>query len=264
MAALWANEGWAVSIPERRLTPGHLTITSRRPNQPLDQAAAEGLLEAYRRTRAGLWDVGNYRGFAVSFAVGWRPDEDGVGEPDPVDGFAIHVFGRRRGDSVSPVRVMAVPRPQRTYAVPADRTEVAGFRSALASAAEIAVPGPKEEACDGCTAEAQELWLAGDVRVIRPRRTIIESQVIVLPVRHVVSAGDLTPVELVSIGSRLREVLDAFKGKCTGLSCFLNDGSEARQETPHVHIHVFGRSRREPANPFKLLAVGNEGARLPC
>jgi diadenosine tetraphosphate (Ap4A) HIT family hydrolase len=97
------------------------------------------------------------------------------------------------------------------------------------------------------------LWPADGVRVIRPRRRIIASQVIVLPVRHVVSAGDLRPAEIVSIGARLGEIRRAFRGQCTGLSCFLNDGIEGRQETPHVHIHVFGRSRNEAGNPFEFL-----------
>jgi hypothetical protein len=40
----------------------------------------------------------------------------------------------------------------------------------------------------------------------------------------------------------------------SGLSCFTNDGAAARQETPHVHLHVFGRASDRPANPFEMLA----------
>lgn len=55
--------------------------------------------------------------------------------------------------------------------------------------------------------------------------------------------------------ARLDETMHQFTlaSAATGLSCFLNDGTAARQETPHVHLHVFGRSHAETANPFELL-----------
>jgi diadenosine tetraphosphate (Ap4A) HIT family hydrolase len=60
----------------------------------------------------------------------------------------------------------------------------------------------------------------------------------------------------VSIVARLDEVRDQFgqASGVTGLNCFANDGTAARQETPHVHLHVYGRSRDEAVNPFELLA----------
>lgn len=92
--------------------------------------------------------------------------------------------------------------------------------------------------------------------MIRPRQVMIDAQVIILPLRHVVSLGDLTADEVVSCSARLAEVREQFGSASgtTGLSCFANDGTAARQETPHVHLHVFGRARDEPANPFALLA----------
>ena len=75
--------------------------------------------------------------------------------------------------------------------------------------------------------------------------------------RHVVSPASLRPAEVMSkIARRLREVR-AYLGDrfgATGLSCFLNDGARAGQETPHVHVHVFGRSVDESRNPFEVLA----------
>jgi len=39
----------------------------------------------------------------------------------------------------------------------------------------------------------------------------------------------------------------------TGLSCFVNDGRRAGQETPHVHLHVFGPAVDEADHPFEKL-----------
>jgi diadenosine tetraphosphate (Ap4A) HIT family hydrolase len=105
-----------------------------------------------------------------------------------------------------------------------------------------------DHACDGCRPEvlsAQERWRADDVRVIRPRRVVVDSQVIVLPLRHAASLGDLVAAEVVSIIARLGEVREQFEmaSGMTGLSCFANDGTAAHQETPHVRLHVVGRSR---------------------
>lgn len=50
------------------------------------------------------------------------------------------------------------------------------------------------------------------------------------------SVGDLSPEEILSIRKRLLEVMSQFAQAywSTGLSCFVNDGLRAGQETPHV------------------------------
>jgi hypothetical protein len=52
--------------------------------------------------------------------------------------------------------------------------------------------------------------------------------------------------------ARLRESLGPGS---TGLTGFANDGIAARQETPHVHLHCYGRSVAEPVNPYARLAA---------
>lgn len=197
----------------------------------------------------------------ISFAVDWQPDRDAIGEPGPIDGAfcAIHVFGRGAADDpLSPVRVMAAPRRDRRYAT-VDTGKVTALKVALTTALGVDVLGPADRECDGCWPEVltkQERWRADGVRVIRPRGVMIDAQIMLLPLRHVVSVGDLAAEEVASMFARLGEVGRQFAmaAGITGLSCFTNDGTAAHQETPHVHLHVFGRSRREGANPFQLLA----------
>lgn len=258
--ALWESDRWKVVLPLQPLSLGHLAIIDKAPTLGIDPVGALALLDAYRRVRSALWHVGGYRGFRVSFADAWEPDQDAIGEPDPIDREprVIHVFGRGSADdALSPVRQMALPRKDREYAA-VGASRITALAAALAPGEPVNVDGPSDQACDGCTPDVltrQERWRRDGVRVIRPRSVLIDSQVIVLPLRHVVSFGDLTAAEVASLFARLREVRDQFNqaSEVTGLSCFANDGVPARQETPHVHLHVLGRSRLESENPFVLL-----------
>ncbi len=269
VTALWTNDRWQVVEPKRPVSAGHLAIVDRSPMNDVDRAGAAALIDAYRRARSALWKVVNHRGFMVSFAMDWQPDLDAIGEPEAIDGESrvIHVFGRgAANDAVSPVRVMASPAGERPYSK-IDPARSAELARALEEGAAVEIVGPSDRECDGCSPQvltSQERWRADGVRVIRPRSVAIDAQVIVLPLRHVVSIGDLHPDEVTSIFARLGEVLAQFNmaSHVTGLSCFANDGTAARQETPHVHLHVLGRSKAEAANPFALLGRQPQPAAL--
>ncbi|SDT21183.1 HIT family protein [Microlunatus soli] len=263
--ALWSSTYWQVALPDRPLTTAHLVIMATAPEMALGSVSAAELITAYRRTRSALWTVGGCQGFQINFAVGWSPTPGAVGEPDPLAGHdrVIHVFGRGGSDHTSPARAMALPPAERRYAA-SDPARTESLAAALAAPVEIDVPAPPDTECDGCAGAVltdQERWRRDGVRVIRPHRVMIDSQVLLLPLRHVPSIGDLTPAEIVALSTELAEVREQFAlaSGTTGLSCFGNDGTAARQETPHVHLHVFGRSRDEQENPFALLA-----ARLPA
>lgn len=201
-------------------------------------------------------------GFSVSTSLGWTPDHRGIGEPDPIDAdVAVHVFGRHPDESVRPVRAMSVPRSERSY-VPISRRRkdlIHLYRAALQTELEpLAVVRPNQLVCDGCAPEVltnQERCRSEGVRVIRPHLGLIDPHVLILPLRHVSSLRDLNADEVQSMSARLAEASDQFRHSngSTGLSCFANDGVRSRQETPHVHLHVYGRSKKEPANPFELL-----------
>ena len=263
---IWTNQRWAIRRPTPTLTRGHVVIVDSDPTQKFDLHAAEQLLAAYRHTRSILWLVLGARGFNVSFPLRWHPDQDSIGEPSPRDDArqVFHVFGRAASDDVSPIRVLAQPAHERPSMVTDHHLE-ATLREAWGSPVEVRPLPPHASAeCDGCETPAslqQEIWRADGVRVLRPHGQVTEAQALVLPVRHVISAGDLTADEVVSIASRLSELQTYFASRSgsSGLICFTNDGATARQETPHVHIHVFGRAHSEPANPFQVL-TGRLGA----
>ncbi|GAB3914447.1 hypothetical protein GCM10011575_44970 [Microlunatus endophyticus] len=259
LAALWQNRRWQVVVPPKPLTDAQLALIDRSPDETLDASAAAELLDAYRRSRSALWSVCGSRGFRIGFTVNWQPDAAGIGEPDPIESAprVVQVFGRRSGDT-SPSRLMAVPRSERSV-IDLDEMIRTALAAALAEPEMITVPAPSDSDCDGCRPDVlttQERWRDHATRVIRPRHVVIDSQVIVLPLRHVLSLGDLAPAEVLSIHQQLGRVRTQFQlaSGATGLNCFANDGTAARQETAHVHLHVFGRSQDEPANPFELLA----------
>lgn len=173
---------------------------------------------------------------------------------------AIHVFGRHLDESHRPARQMSVPTGQRQR-VGWDPAVVDQLTAELRHPTqEFSVPALDDADCDGCAdtvVRDQERWRHDQVRVIRPHYRVIDAQVMLLPLRHVVSLADLTGSEIASMVGRLDETLDQFTQSAgsSGLSCFANDGARAGQHTPHVHLHVFGRSRAERTNPFTALAT---------
>jgi diadenosine tetraphosphate (Ap4A) HIT family hydrolase len=265
-AEVVADQGsWRIVAPADRLIDAHLALVGRGPDRGLTYEDAADLIAAYRAATSALHQCLGATGFMISFAWSWRPYGDAVGEPNPVEGYdcAVHVFGRRPGEPLSPVRAMAVPRPDRRPVQP-DPSLTEQLRQALARPpAPLTIVGPSPqpgEPCDGCASSVltdQERWRRDGVRVIRPRRVQLDPHVLLLPLRHVTSLRDLTPDEVVSLAVRLDETLEQCRlaSGSTGLSGFANDGIAARQETPHVHLHCYGRAIDEPVNPYARLAA---------
>jgi diadenosine tetraphosphate (Ap4A) HIT family hydrolase len=263
---LLESDYWQVVRPDHFLTESHLALRLRAGNREALKvpAVAADLVKVYRIVRAGLHEVLGCDGFGVSFAWAWEPYGRGIGEPlaewaQPT----IHVFGRRPREQVKPVRVMALPAYERSAPVTvAEQAELdRRVMVALASTRPTYSVDLMADAtpCDGCAPEVehdQELWRGDGVRVIRPRNPLVDASVLVLPLRHVVSPASLRPGEIGSFVERLDEVRAdlAERFGSSGLSCFLNDGARAGQETPHVHLHVFGRAVDESENPFEILA----------
>jgi diadenosine tetraphosphate (Ap4A) HIT family hydrolase len=109
--------------------------------------------------------------------------------------------------------------------------------------------------CLSCAAEAvaaTEVANDGTVRLFQHRAAVEPGLLIVSPVRHVERLEDLRREE----GDALAAVIDAvdrsFRHEldAAGTWFVLNDGPEAGQETPHVHVHLWARRAGEPANPF--------------
>ena len=201
-AEILAEQGsWRILAPAERVIDAQLTLVRAEPSRPFAYDDAADLIAAYRAATSALHHCLGATGFMIAFALHWHPYADGIGEPAPIDGYdtALHVFGRRPGEPLSPVRALAQPRPER-HPLPPDPALIDRLRQALAGPpAPLTVEGPSSQVCDGCTAAVlteQERWRADGVRVIRPRRVLIDPHVLVLPLRHVVSLRDLTPDEV--------------------------------------------------------------------
>jgi diadenosine tetraphosphate (Ap4A) HIT family hydrolase len=274
-AVLLESEHWRVLRPAYALTEAHVAIClhSETLGDQLTAEVAADLLHVYRTVQAGLAAVLGCEGYGVSFACSWIPYGSGIGEPAP-EGIqpTIHVFGRSRVERVMPVRVTSMPVHERPAPMsPAEQEDLdrrLGRAFATAEPPEPQCPDGDSTDCDGCIPAVerdQELWRADGVRVIRPRVPLVGPNVLVLPLRHVASAAALHPQEVMSYAARLRELRAAFarQHRSAGLSCFLNDGARAGQETPHVHVHVFGRAVDEPQNPFEVLARRIRARRTP-
>jgi diadenosine tetraphosphate (Ap4A) HIT family hydrolase len=261
---LLESKHWQVVRPVHPLTEAHLALSLSDGAHIGRAGVAADLLEVYRTVRAGLTVGLGCDGFGLSFAWSWVPYGKGIGEPSGESGLRlIHVFGRYPDERIKPVRAMAQPVRERTAPLlPAEQDELdQRLTASLAKADPVPPVGLDVDpiACDGCIPEVereQELWRTDGVRVIRPRQPLVDANVLVMPLRHVTSPASLSPHEVASYVERLREVRADFAQRfgSTGLSCFLNDGTRAGQETPHVHLHVFGRAVNEPQNPFEVLA----------
>jgi diadenosine tetraphosphate (Ap4A) HIT family hydrolase len=74
---------------------------------------------------------------------------------------------------------------------------------------------------------------------------------LVIPRRHVQSAGDLTDVEVLSIWRLLREMqeLISHNGAPDGYNIGVNDGAAAGQTVDHVHFHLIPRYAGDSVDP---------------
>ena len=104
---------WRVVLPPRRVIDAHLALVRTGPSKaPFGTETAVDLIRAYRAATAALRAEFGSSGFMITFALDWEPGGTAVGEPDPIGGpeCVVQVYGRRPGEAISPVRVLARPR----------------------------------------------------------------------------------------------------------------------------------------------------------
>lgn len=102
-----------------------------------------------------------------------------------------------------------------------------------------------------------------DIHPLRPGHVLVVSR------RHAQSLHQLTEEEqghLLRIGSRIGQALKASSLAPAGFHFNINDGREAHQTVPHVHLHVLPRYRGDMAafaasllwKPVSLLTGGQK------
>lgn len=110
--------------------------------------------------------------------------------------------------------------------------------------------------CDGANVRRQEVVTIGAARVWTPLVPVTKAHLMVMPTRHVERHRQLSEVEAVDLHAAigvafgmLQRAVDA-----TAMNLALNDGPDAGQSVPHLHMHVWGRVPSDPTtNPFPTL-----------
>lgn len=108
-----------------------------------------------------------------------------------------------------------------------------------------------EQTCIFCKIAAGEIpgdFLYRDdyvfvIRDIAPKAPV---HLLVIPIRHVEALTDLAPDDRAMLGAMLHAGQDS--ARCEGIAeggyrLVINQGPNARQEVPHLHMHVLGGAR---------------------
>lgn len=112
--------------------------------------------------------------------------------------------------------------------------------------------------CEFCKKEldiTQEIVRTLLVKVIYPQRPVVESYILIMPIRHCKNVHDLTSGEFFDILEIVKkfQVIFAKLFGIKGYNLFVNNGSVAGQYVPHVHFHMIGRLSSEIISPFEIL-----------
>ncbi len=135
---------------------------------------------------------------------------------------------------------------------------------------DLADPKSSCDCCNAFAVDVQQIASDGVTRLLQPMGPPVPGILLMSPVRHVERLSDLEPAEFHSLMTCAFAVRRAFELTvgAPGTYVFFNDGPAAGQSTPHLHVHLHGRLRRQPLNPFKrgsrLAASGAEPASTPA
>lgn len=101
--------------------------------------------------------------------------------------------------------------------------------------------------CQPDTPANRHIARHGTVYARRDNFPAAEGHIEVLPLRHVASIVDLTPVEWVDMHILLRRLLAS--GDADGWTVGVNEGRAAGRTVDHVHVHVIPRRWGDVADP---------------
>ncbi len=185
--------------------------------------------------------------------------------------FALRAVGRYPDEFANPLRVLngTDVRPDISpsqVAVAIEPTAVGASRP-LRKQDRWDVDDPVAH-CDCCNAfavDVQQIATDGVTRLLQPMGRPMPGILLMSPVRHVERMSELGSSEfhsLLTCASAVRKAFDATVG-AVDTYFFFNDGPAAGQSTPHLHVHLHGRTRGQPLNPFRRGGVfGIPGADL--
>lgn len=97
--------------------------------------------------------------------------------------------------------------------------------------------------CDSNVIEKQHFFETDNEWVIQNIIPIVPGHVLVIPKKHVSSIQELSSDEIRSLFSTVKIVSQKIKQYYggTGFNVAFNDGSDAGQTVPHLHVHILSR-----------------------
>lgn len=112
--------------------------------------------------------------------------------------------------------------------------------------------------CDFCEKKVeaiQEITRNNTIRLIYPKKPIIEEHLIFVTLRHITYIREMNKEEIFDLFQLINKTNDCMKTlyQTTAFNLFVNDGKKAGQHIPHVHFHFFGRSEQEKISPYTVL-----------
>ena len=179
----------------------------------------------------------------------------------------LRVIGRSAAEAVHPLRVLNGSEQPPDVSV----SDLAAATASVAGECEdvdrwnLRDPTVECDCCNDFAVNVQQIATDGVVRMLQPRAVRVPGVLLMSPVRHVERLADLSSIELEALlraADAANEMFSATLGTA-GTYFFLNDGRVAGQESPHVHVHLHGRTASQPANPFAAgSSLGTPDARL--
>ncbi|KAJ1462896.1 HIT-like domain-containing protein [Pelagophyceae sp. CCMP2097] len=241
------------------LTPGHVVVAPLRPASRLadldDDEHAEvfqAVLEAQQRAATGAAPP-----TAFNVAV-----KDGAAAGQPVEHVHVHVVPRRAGDL----------QPDEIYGLLDAWTPTGAPNAALEL---LEVPSDADRmprTPEAMSLEADSLRADSDWPVVGPvlfgrfvldvsqvffsselsygivnLKPLVPGHVMVVPRRAVPRLSDLTTAEARCLwrSARLVQEIVLRRYAATGVNVAMQDGADAGQSVPHVHIHILPRGKRD-------------------
>jgi superfamily II DNA or RNA helicase/HKD family nuclease len=100
--------------------------------------------------------------------------------------------------------------------------------------------------CPICSAEASEICFENSlIRAIPSALAVATGHTLIAPRRHVERLADLTDEEHEALFRSIEIVWSRIRGDATDRSIGINDGIEAGQAVPHLHVHLIPRARND-------------------
>lgn len=112
--------------------------------------------------------------------------------------------------------------------------------------------------CDFCSADVdtlQEVYRGNKIKVLYPRRPLVEHHFLIMPIEHKEHIDELSSMESEELFAVVKKVASILTSShnLSGYNLLVNTGEKAGQTVNHAHVHFWGRYDGEPISPQDVL-----------